>query len=50
MIVWPARNLGRLLAELSKTSISSARLYEILEAEDEKDVENSNKPTIDRDI
>mgnify|MGYP003623401971 CR=1 FL=1 len=50
MIVWPARNLGRLLAELSKTSISSARLYEILDAEEEKDVENSKKPPIDRDI
>ena len=31
MLVWPVRNLGRLLSELSKTSISSARLCEILE-------------------
>ena len=30
MLVWPSRNLGRLLAELSKTSISATRLFEIL--------------------
>lgn len=36
MIVWPTRNLGRLLSELSKTSISAKRLFEILDAKEEE--------------
>jgi ABC-type multidrug transport system, ATPase and permease components len=50
MIVWPARNLGRLLGELSKTSISSTRLFEILDSEQEHDCENPKKPDINGDI
>lgn len=50
MIVWPARNLGRVLAELSKTSISSTRLFEILDTEEEKDCENPVTPDMDKDI
>lgn len=50
MIVWPARNLGRLLAELSKTTISSTRLFDILDAEEEKNCENPQKPPMDGDI
>lgn len=50
MIVWPARNLGRLLSELSKTTISSTRLFDILDAEEEKDNPNPQRPPIDRDI
>lgn len=50
MIVWPARGLGRMLAELSRTSISATRLFDILNAEPEKDCPNPQKPPMDRDI
>ena len=50
MLGWPSRNLGRLLAELSKTSISSTRLFEILDAKEEENCENPQQPPMDRDI
>ena len=50
MLVWPTRSLGRLLSELSKTGISSKRLFEILDAEPERDTENPITPPMDRDI
>lgn len=50
MLVWPTRSLGRLLSELSKTGISSKRLFEILDAEPERDAENPVEPPMDRDI
>lgn len=49
MIVWPVRNLGRLLGELSKTTISSKRLFEILDAEEEEN-QGTLKPEINADI
>ncbi len=50
MLVWPTRNLGRLLAELSKTDISSTRLFDILDAPEEKDCPDPKTPPMDRDI
>lgn len=50
MLVWPTRSLGRLLSELSKTGISSKRIFEILDAEPEKDAEAPVTPPMDRDI
>ena len=50
MIVWPTRNLGRMLAELSKTSISSTRLFDILDAKEETDCENPQHPDMNQDI
>ena len=50
MLVWPTRSLGRLLSELSKTGISSKRLFELLDAEPERDAENPVEPPMDRDI
>ena len=50
MLVWPTRSLGRLLSELSKTGISSKRLFEILDAEPERVAENPVEPPMDRDI
>ena len=50
MLVWPTRSLGRLLSELSKTGISSQRIFEILDAEPEKDAETPVTPPMDRDI
>ncbi|WP_249028718.1 ABC transporter ATP-binding protein [Tannockella kyphosi] len=32
MLIWPTRNLGRILSDLSKTTISSTRLFEILDS------------------
>ena len=50
MLVWPARNLGRLLGELSKTTISSTRLFDILDAEQERDCDAPVKPDMNGDI
>lgn len=46
MLVWPTRSLGRLLGELSKTSISSTRLFDILDAEEEQDSPDAVEPEI----
>ena len=50
MLVWPVRGLGRLLGELSKTSISATRLYEILDAQPERDRPGAGEPPMDGDI
>lgn len=50
MLVWPVRNLGRLLGELSKTSISATRLFDILDAEEETDSPGSQDSDMSGDI
>lgn len=50
MLVWPTRSLGRLLGELSKTSISSTRLFDILDAEEEQDCPDPVEPDVRGDI
>ena len=50
MLVWPTRSLGRLLGELSKTSISATRLFDILDAEEEQDCSDPEEPDIRGDI
>ena len=50
MLVWPTRSLGRLLGELSKTSISATRLFDILDAEEEQDCPDPQEPDIRGDI
>ena len=50
MLVWPTRSLGRLLGELSKTTVSSKRLFEILDAEPEKDTGDCLEPNMNQDI
>ncbi len=50
MLVWPVRSLGRLLGELSKTSISATRLFDILDAEEEQDSPAPLEPSLDGDI
>lgn len=50
MLVWPTRSLGRLLGELSKTSISSTRLFDILDAEEEQDEPDAQEPEIKGEI
>ncbi len=50
MLVWPVSNLGRILSELSKTSISATRIYDILDAPEERDCPQPKTPPMDRDI
>ena len=50
MLVWPSRNLGRLLAELSKTSISATRLFDILDAQEEENCPDPKRPSMEGDI
>jgi len=49
-IIWPCRNLGRVLADFGKTSICCSRILEVLDKKDEY-VENQNeKPEIKGNI
>lgn len=50
MIVWPARGLGRLLGELSKTTISSTRIFDILDAKEEENCAHPQTPDMNQDI
>ena len=50
MLVWPARNLGRLLSELSKTSISATRLFDLLDAKEAQDSPGAKTPPLTGDI
>lgn len=50
MLIWPIRNLGRILSELSKTTISSIRLFDILDSEEEQDCESPKTPDMSKDI
>ena len=50
MIVWPIRQLGRLLSEMSKTGVALTRINEILEAEPEKEEPSAKKPPLEEDI
>ncbi|HIW14750.1 MAG TPA: ABC transporter ATP-binding protein/permease [Firmicutes bacterium] len=50
MLVWPVRNFGRILSELSKTNISASRLLAILRAKPEQDLPDAKCPSMDGDI
>jgi len=50
MIIWPVRQLGRVLSEMSKTSVSLNRIKEILDAPAETDAPGAVTPPMDRDI
>jgi ATP-binding cassette subfamily B protein len=50
MLVWPIRNFGRILSEMSKTSVSLSRINEILSEEKEKDCEGAFTPDMTGDI
>lgn len=49
MILWPVRNLGRILADVGKVSVSVSRLREILEEKDE-DMESGTEIEIHGNI
>jgi len=50
MLIWPVRQLGRVISELSKAGISIERLRYIMNSEPEKDDAEACEPPIDRDI
>ena len=50
MVTWPVRQLGRVLSEMSKVSVSLKRIKEILDAPGETDDPDALEPPIDRDI
>ena len=49
-LVWPIRNLGRILSEMSKAGVSVSRVNYILDAEEEHDPTGLSTPPMDRDI
>lgn len=50
MLLWPIRQLGRILADMGKSLVSLDRLDEILMEKPESDAPDSVEPPIDRDI
>lgn len=44
MLIWPVRNLGRMIANLSKASVSLGRIYQILSVPAETDKPNALTP------
>lgn len=50
MMVWPVRQLGRILSEMSKTSVSIERIDEILRAEEEQDAPDAIEPPMNGDL
>jgi len=50
MLVWPVRQLGRVISEMSKAGISIERLRYIMNSEPEADREGALEPPMDGDI
>jgi len=50
MLMWPVRQLGRIITEMSKTGVSLKRIKEIFDADSEKDAPDAIEPPINRDI
>ena len=50
MLIWPMRELGRLIAELSKAGVSLDRIFYVMDAEEESDEGDACTPPLDRDI
>ena len=50
MLVWPIRQLGRMISEMSKAGVSMERIGEIMDAEEEKDDPAGLTPPLDREI
>jgi len=50
MLMWPVRQLGRIIAEMSKAGVSLKRIKEIFDAKEETDVPDAITPPMDRDI
>ena len=50
MLIWPVRQLGRVISEMSKAGISIERLRYIMNSEPEKDREGAAEVPMDREI
>ena len=50
MLVWPVRQLGRMISEMSKAGVSMDRIGYIMDAEEEKDREGACEPDMTGDI
>ena len=50
MLIWPIRQLGRILSDLGKCKVALKRIYEILDAPEEKDTPGAGEAPLDRDI
>lgn len=50
MLVWPVRQLGRVISDMSKAGVSVDRIRYIMNSERETDREGAGEPPIDRDI
>jgi len=50
MLVWPVRNFGRILSEMSKTSVSLSRIKEIVAEPQEQDCNDAITPDMTGDI
>ena len=49
-LMWPIRQLGHILSEMSKTGVSLLRIQDILDTPIEEDEQTAQKPPMDRDI
>ncbi|MBR6918467.1 MAG: ABC transporter ATP-binding protein, partial [Clostridia bacterium] len=50
MLIWPIRMLGRMISEMSKAGVSIGRVYEIMEAEEERDAPDAIDADMTGDI
>ena len=50
MLVWPVRQLGRMISEMSKAGVGIDRIGYIMDAEEEKDTGKALTPPMDGDI
>ena len=50
MLMWPVRQLGRIITEMSKAGVSLKRIKEILDAPAESDPPDAAAPPMDKDI
>jgi len=50
MLMWPVRQLGRIITEMSKAGVSLKRIKEIFDAPVETDAPDAIAPPMDRDI
>ena len=50
LLVWPVRQLGRMLSEMSKAGVGIDRIGYIMDAEEEKDPEDALTPPLNGDI
>jgi len=50
MLMWPVRQLGRIITEMSKAGVSLKRIKQIFDAPVETDAPDALTPPIDRDI